>query len=1370
MRLHRLRWTGTLAALLLLVTVGCGDVANTDYGYGPIVVTSVTPTSVSGLTPVPLTITGSDFSTIIGDGTQDAPVPECTVTFMAVSPAGATPFLGGTSDRVDLRGTILSRTQISVMSPKAVICGVGAIEIRLKVTLPSGVFAYSGNNAFTFVPPTLGAFVGGSSFPAAIPTTFQISPALGTDFGAPGSTVTLFWEKAAPADQPLFGGSVAGPAGFPQIGTADDITTLGAVNALGNLEGLTPIAVVCEPGNDTNRPAVLAGVNFPDGSCTPPGNTLSLDFRPPRVTGILNTSGVLPEQGHDGLAEFAAAIPESFDLAGTDFGPDGGLANVVFTATMNIFESSLPGGGLTNTATVPCYIASPSLIQGLCPPAAVCGVATDTVEVTAVLDTGSCTPVSTASTFFAPVYEEIINLDRADPTAPANPATTFVAAIQERFRIESPVNAVAPEGGDFGPDGGTALVTFTSADGNPIFQDNQDGSAPSTDLQPEVVVSATVVDRDTIEGVSPEALICADDPTTSDDVTNPTPLSISSSELIDIDVLLEGGSCIEQVMDATEIFGPTIDAMQIVWTSPYGLLGAGDLDPAAFPAAAPIAVPSTLPLAVSELGEFKIVGTHFATDATACTVTFTAAAGLTPFPGQGGVANSQTLDVSAIVVNETTIVGYLPTLDDPRLQEDILLSVTVTLDSNGSCASYQDLLHFVAPPTIDTIARVDPTGVADANAGFYTEYNLPSAVPMDNAWPGRVDFLGSMSSQMRIEGWGFVTGPVVLDDITWTVIFDKNQGVDPITKVPLRRLGENPPTKELMPYLDPDIGSFPPDADFLYAVDVDFNGGGDPRDGIDGFTRYDEWLAGLDTDRDGHVTFVVRVINPDGQFHEVDLRYWRTASGENKRTYTGSNANLNVDVTIDPSSAPKAVNNDFAVVPSATTTNPEAVDGLNMVVVSSNEVDVANSFNPFATGIMISFTRDGGKTWQAGGAVDEGSTDADPLRSFPMARFDDYGNLWLSYRLDEPSIDYDPVNLPFAGQTRIMLALSTDQGATWSSYFELEKNAFANLDRPYLEVGDMDTASVAWVAHLLDEQNNFANLRDEVHARSVQIADWNGATTVYPAAGPDVVNQNYIGFFTAQDARCAVGPSGELYVSWVEVFIDQVGNIFAYIDWNVDRDGLASATFGWEWSSDRNLTFVGSPFGTPSQPFFPGVVGHDIAVAQQGTHAGRAVFTYENFTPMPPWGSGTNFKKEVVVQHTDDYGVIMSNPITVHQTNNGDQFLPVIFSDRATGTLYITWYDSVSDTSSGNDDAERFSAASADGSAWGDAFKLPRPRTDSDANFSVFGFGDVGGGVAAFNNTVLAGWGDNGDWWSITADADMDAFVRIYQQTTESSP
>ncbi len=603
-----------LAVSLAFGAAGCGSQSETG-GFGSFSLTSVVPNPVPGMVPTMVTINGGDFSNQIGTIVQ--------VEWIADT---GTPFLGGTSQTATTTGTITSATTIDTTTPRVVICGPSSITAAIRVTLPSGVWGQSAAGFITFSAPTVTSFAGGGIFPAAVPTAFILN---GTGFGDIGSPVTVHWSSPSP----IF-----------DAGASTTTTTTAVVASATTISGTSPLALVCGP---VSIGATITRVSFQDGSCTPTaGPTPSATFVAPTITSVLNTGGGL-DNGTNG---FAAAIPESFTVTGTGYGPLGGTATVNMTAANTIFVNGTTTttsvtGTITSTTTIS---VAGSALAAMCNNPA--GLTTSNVTFEVTLPDGACTPTGAGApgVYNAPQITSIVNTGGRAPDTGTN---GFAAAIPETFSITGTRLGVA---------GDAVSVTFTSAGGTLIYS----GATAAAASVPATVTSSTL-----ITGTSPEAVMCA--------------VGLTADNQ-NVSVLVNGGSCnpvnVVAVMNAPSF----TSIVNTQGGSPWN--GTANFAPA---------VPES----------FLITGDRFGPVGGIAIITWEDNGAPTPYAG--GTANSTT--VLGQITSSTTITGISPEAALCSTIINVGQNILVTLQG-GSCTQNAIAALLLRTMTTTAIANDDRGG------------------------------------------------------------------------------------------------------------------------------------------------------------------------------------------------------------------------------------------------------------------------------------------------------------------------------------------------------------------------------------------------------------------------------------------------------------------------------------------------------------------------------------------------------------------------------------------------------------------------------------------------------------------------------------
>jgi hypothetical protein len=1002
---------------------------------------------------------------------------------------------------------------------------------------------------------------------------------------------------------------------------------------------------------------------------------------------ILGPGGCTPLT--PGVPDGFPTTPTEFAISGFDFGAFVGTAvRVRFTAVGGARPFE---AGTSETDEVSGLVVSSTLVCGTTPQATICGAASVSATVEVILESGVADDSSSAT--LGPVF----TIDFFAPT---------ITSLSNPCVGSHNPTLITITGMFLGTAGDTVTVRFRSTENAPLLDTIfADGTATSIDV-PGLVGAGGL----TITTTTPRA--------TNQVVTGAVALYNVSDDLEDAStqVFLANGSCSVVSPAATIQFARN----------------EGDVT-------ASTAIPG-LPaiLATEARQQFETEITVTGSDDVGCpdpfapvggkvTVTLAAPGGpafapanafqlTTPADPKDAVGTANFDTVTGTITSPTTIVFRTPVIDAIVTPFDFVPVIRIELE-DGTIIPVTTPFNWLARPFVSSMANLDAAGTG----------TLAGLAAGD-------DFHASVPSTLEVTGDNFdAVGPSAVQ------VYAADDGLDS-AGAPVRRIGTGTPAPT---GLGDDLGGTVVTATT-----------------ITGEMRLDGGVAELDdadtNPFDGIVRYAIRVINGDGQTRDFCPADSFLLTGEldtagalyadvNVVTETGGDAdtNNNVSVAIDPAS----LADDFAT-PDANEVAAQA--GMNIAVVAGDDPTAAAFFE--GTSFQVYFSTDGGVTWGAttiDAALDGG--DAAAFRNFGMVAYDAFGNLWLSYLYDDPTLD----------EARVWTAISGDQGATFAvvDNFSLPGGGiapFGTLDRPCLAVGPAGGSTTDQAVYVSYMDLSLANVLVGANSQSMSgFTTFSGNAPVN--AQPEIAATL---FAFGEHARCAVGPAGELYVTWV----DRSAIFSSDIVVDRDQDGLYAATFTWD--TDTVVDTVFSPAAArPSSPDAgPPIPLSSITVVPTGAHEGRLVIAYEVLVPNT-LGVGPDHTR-VVVAHSDDAGYTGDNNIAVHQADTADQYIPAITADRVTGRLHISWYDTKLDDT--NESTQRFAAASDGGDEWGDPLQLS--DTSSAAEGGAFEFTDYGlyQGIAAHGGHVVAGWsGNEAPPGNATR---MDAFVKVVQQTPTQSP
>jgi Ca2+-binding RTX toxin-like protein len=387
------------------------------------------------------------------------------------------------------------------------------------------------------------------------------------------------------------------------------------------------------------------------------------------------------------------------------------------------------------------------------------------------------------------------------------------------------------------------------------------------------------------------------------------------------------------------------------------------------------------------------------------------------------------------------------------------------------------------------------------------------------------------------------------------------------------------------------------------------------------------------------------------------------------RLQLSASLTLNGAQTITPGSVVNASNdpNNYQSEMSVTVnpTNP-----LNLVGFSHRADPPGYTFDA----MDVFYSTDAGATWTTT-TIDE---NADGLgfasRFDPTVSFDANGKLFIAY-----GAVLGGFNNP--GDTDLVVGRSLDGGATFDHFSVVDSGP--DLDKWFLATGrDPSTGNQAvYVAY---DQNVLEG--GQFDQRIVVTGSNDGGINF---TTPLIINDASINGTSPSNlfAGPAVGPNGELYVSWYNINDSQL-----LLD--RDLDGLWGTTY--DFGTDvvvRDLV-NGSLYRTyvPGQP--------DRGIFTTPTiHVDRSGGAYNGrvYVSFVEWNDSSIYDSNVIVARSSDQGGTWSFATVDNST--GTEFLPWVDVDQTTGSTNVIYYTSDGDQASGNDDVLIRLATSLDGGA-----------------------------------------------------------------------
>jgi hypothetical protein len=366
--------------------------------------------------------------------------------------------------------------------------------------------------------------------------------------------------------------------------------------------------------------------------------------------------------------------------------------------------------------------------------------------------------------------------------------------------------------------------------------------------------------------------------------------------------------------------------------------------------------------------------------------------------------------------------------------------------------------------------------------------------------------------------------------------------------------------------------------------------------------------------------------------------------------------------------------------------------------------------NEEGRGLFAAYSTDGGDAW-TGRSMADGSDDLPVACCDPIAAFDQFGNLFLTY-------------LDFTHKV-IEVALSTDGGQSFTQLTTFTDPS--GIDKPALAVGPGaggKNGSV-WVTYENDSPQH-------------EISTAGAAVTAKGQIGPFSSPQGSIVDPGAQLAYLVVGPSGEVLL----VYQSPAGGtgpsaIYA----SLDKDGgVGPGGFGAPVKvADTN---VGGQLAIPAQAERKVHAGGNVAIdLSNGGNRGRIYVVYTN---SPAVGSAAT---NIFVRFSDDDGKTWSDPVKVNDdTSQSSKFFPSIAVDQSSGNVGVAWYDTRNDPN--NVKTQFFAAVGTEG---GKGFSTNFQVSPGSSDATDPGLNDAGrinqyddySGLAFSQNVLYPLWADN---------------------------
>jgi hypothetical protein len=372
--------------------------------------------------------------------------------------------------------------------------------------------------------------------------------------------------------------------------------------------------------------------------------------------------------------------------------------------------------------------------------------------------------------------------------------------------------------------------------------------------------------------------------------------------------------------------------------------------------------------------------------------------------------------------------------------------------------------------------------------------------------------------------------------------------------------------------------------------------------------------------------------------------------------------------------------------------------------------------NTPTTGTSLGLYRslDGGVSWTTtmiDNSVDGFGTGSN--RFDPVLGYDATGKLYVAYGVNDSTT------------TRLVVLVSSDDGATFTQTTTVD--SIADL------VGSLDRFNLATGPDGLGHQAVYvAYSKSTVVLKQIVVAGSNNGGVSF--TGPVSVADTLLDTLTNGDP--AVGPAGQLYVSWFNATADAVK-----VD--VDSDGLFIATnsFGADITVVNDSTprpTVGGNFNLFSNQLVPAQPTHGISTnSEMDIDAnGNLYITFVDLF------SAANNDTDVYVARSTTQATTWSI-VPVATIGGVTEFNPWVDVDPTSGSVNVLYYSTQGFSASGNNDVNVLLATSIDGGlSYFSNQKLTSAASQASTIVGGNDFGDYNG-LAVRDGTIQGMWADN---------------------------
>jgi hypothetical protein len=324
----------------------------------------------------------------------------------------------------------------------------------------------------------------------------------------------------------------------------------------------------------------------------------------------------------------------------------------------------------------------------------------------------------------------------------------------------------------------------------------------------------------------------------------------------------------------------------------------------------------------------------------------------------------------------------------------------------------------------------------------------------------------------------------------------------------------------------------------------------------------------------------------------------------------------------------------------------------------------------------------------------------------PCLTFDRLGNILYGHLSNSPSPGY--------WIDRIVVQKSTDNGVTWNNGAGIGFNSPKEQDKEWLAIDFQnnsfrDNVYVTWTEFDNYGSSSFSDSSRILFSRSTDF----GVSFSVPIKISDVGGNCIDDDLTVEGAVPAIGPNGEIYVSWsgpLGIMFDKSTN--GGITWGVDKF-VTTQPGGWAYDIPGISRCNGLPITScdTSHSPFRGNIYINWSDQRNGSD-NTDVFFIKSTNGGNTWGPVKKINSDVTSRH---------------------QFFTWMNVDQVTGIIYFVFYDRRNTSGSLTD---VYLARSRDGGETFENFLIS--QSSFNPNSSVF-FGDYTG-ISAWNHIVRPIW------------------------------